>query len=137
MNTFIGGSSMGGLISMYAVCEYPAVFGGAMCLSTHWPGLMDTEGKKNNPVPKAFLDYLTKNIPDPKVHKFYFDYGDETLDAQYKPFQLQADEIMEAVGYTDKNWISREFKGLDHSKISSGGSNRHTDGVLAGEMITL
>src|SRR5690606_16150436 len=51
LNTFIGGSSMGGLISMYAVCEYPEIFGGAMCMSTHWPGLMDTEGKIN-PVPK-------------------------------------------------------------------------------------
>lgn len=34
-HTFIAGSSMGGLISMYAVCEYPDVFGGAACLSTH------------------------------------------------------------------------------------------------------
>ena len=33
-HTFIAGSSMGGLISMYAVCEYPKVFGGAACLST-------------------------------------------------------------------------------------------------------
>ena len=38
-NTFIAGSSMGGLISMYAICEYPLVFGGAACLSTHWPGI--------------------------------------------------------------------------------------------------
>ena len=37
-NTFIAGSSMGGLISMYAICEYPKVFGGAACMSTHWPG---------------------------------------------------------------------------------------------------
>jgi predicted alpha/beta superfamily hydrolase len=28
-NTFIAGSSMGGLISMYAVLKYPGVFGGA------------------------------------------------------------------------------------------------------------
>ncbi|MEM9528608.1 MAG: alpha/beta hydrolase-fold protein, partial [Bacteroidota bacterium] len=31
-NTFIAGSSMGGLISMYALCEYPEVFFGAGCL---------------------------------------------------------------------------------------------------------
>lgn len=118
-NTFIGGSSMGGLISLYALCEYPDVFGGAMCLSTHWPGLMDTEGKeKTNPVPKAFLDYLTANIPDPKVHKIYFDYGDQGIDAQYKTYQTKADKIMEAIGYTDKNWVTREFKGLDHSENS-------------------
>jgi predicted alpha/beta superfamily hydrolase len=115
-DTFIGGSSMGGLISMYAVCEYPEVFGGAMCMSTHWPGLMDNA--TTNPVPKAFLDYMTANIPDPKVHKFYFDYGDQTLDAQYKPYQTKADKIMEAIGYTDKNWQTREFKDLDHSETS-------------------
>lgn len=115
-DTFIGGSSMGGLISMYAVCEYPDVFGGAMCLSTHWPGVMENE--KTNPIPKAFFDYMTANIPDPKVHKFYFDYGDQTLDAVYKPYQLKADAIMEAIGYTDKNWTTREFKGLDHSETS-------------------
>ena len=34
-HTFVSGSSMGGLISMYAVSEYPEVFGGAACLSTH------------------------------------------------------------------------------------------------------
>ena len=35
--TFIMGSSMGGLISLYAIGEYPQVFGGAGCLSSHWP----------------------------------------------------------------------------------------------------
>ena len=36
-DTFVMGSSMGGLISAYAVTEYPNVFGGAGCVSTHWP----------------------------------------------------------------------------------------------------
>ena len=35
-NTFIMGSSMGGMISAYAISEYPDVFGGAACMSTHW-----------------------------------------------------------------------------------------------------
>ena len=34
-HTFVMGSSMGALVSAYAVCEYPHVFGGAGCLSTH------------------------------------------------------------------------------------------------------
>ena len=50
-HNFIAGSSMGGLISMYAIFEYPDVFGGAACLSTHWPGIFAVE---NNPVPGAF-----------------------------------------------------------------------------------
>ena len=111
--TFISGSSMGGLISMYAICEYPDVFGGAACLSTHWPGTFTVE---NNPVPGAFLKYLHDHLPLPANHRIYFDYGSETLDALYKPFQLQADEIMKAKGYTSKNWITREFPGENHSE---------------------
>ena len=34
--TSIRGSSMGGLISLYAISEYPDVFGSAACLATHW-----------------------------------------------------------------------------------------------------
>ncbi|MDE1928894.1 MAG: alpha/beta hydrolase, partial [Burkholderiales bacterium] len=35
-DTFLMGSSMGGLISLYALASYPQVYGGAACLSTHW-----------------------------------------------------------------------------------------------------
>jgi len=35
--TAIMGSSMGGLISLHGLISYPQVFGGAGCLSTHWP----------------------------------------------------------------------------------------------------
>lgn len=112
-NTFMAGSSMGGLISMYAICEYPKIFGGAACLSTHWPGTFTVE---NNPVPQAFMNYLKANLPSPKNHKIYFDYGTETLDALYKPFQQEADKIMIARGYTYKNWITREFWGENHSE---------------------
>jgi enterochelin esterase-like enzyme len=112
-NTFIAGSSMGGLISMYAICEYPDVFGGAACLSTHWPGIF---AAMNNPIPATFISYLQKHLPDPSSHKIYFDYGTEGLDSLYKPFQLQADAVMQAKGYTSVNWLSKEFTGEDHSE---------------------
>ena len=113
-NTFVAGSSMGGLISMYAICEYPEVFGGAACLSTHWPGpLFRTE---NNPVPAAFMGYMKDHLPSPKTHKIYFDHGTVALDALYPPFQKQADEVMRAKGFTAKNWMTRAFEGEDHSE---------------------
>lgn len=112
-NTFIAGSSMGGLISMYAICEYPDIFGRAACLSTHWPGIFTVE---NNPIPEKFMQYLKKNLPDTSNHKIYFDYGSATLDALYKPFQLLADKILKEKGYNSKNWITREFPGEDHSE---------------------
>jgi len=112
-STFIGGSSMGGLISLYAMCEYPDVFGGAACLSTHWPGTFETV---SNPVPGAFLAYLKDHLPPPGHHKIYFDYGTVTLDSLYKPFQQKADIIVKEKGYTSQNWMTREFPGEDHSE---------------------
>ena len=63
-DTFVMGSSMGGLISLYAICEYPDVFGGAGCVSTHWPAV---EG--------VIVPYLRDRLPDPTTHRLYFDYG--------------------------------------------------------------
>ena len=114
-NTFVAGSSMGGLISMYALCEYPDVFGGAACLSTHWVGTFTPE---NNPVPDAFLNYLNHSLPNPQTHRIYFDCGDQTLDAWYPEIQKRVDRIMTAKGYTDKNWLTRYFPGADHSEKS-------------------
>lgn len=112
-HTFIMGSSMGGLISMYAICEYPHVFGGAACLSTHWPGIFTMQ---NNPVPAAFISYMKTHLPNPRTHKIYFDYGTETLDAMYPPLQAKADEVMREKGYTKKNWLTKAFPGEDHSE---------------------
>ncbi|PZX94861.1 esterase [Flavobacterium aquariorum] len=112
-STFIAGSSMGGLISMYAICEYPKVFGGAACLSTHWPG---TFSANNNPIPDVFVNYLKTNLPNPKDHKIYFDYGDQTLDAMYKPFQEKVDVVMKTKGFTSKNWETKFFPGENHSE---------------------
>ncbi|MFP4471172.1 MAG: alpha/beta hydrolase [Bacteroidales bacterium] len=114
-HTFVMGSSMGGLISMYAICEYPEIFGGAACLSTHWTGTFTAE---NNPIPQAFFGYLRQNLPDPRDHKIYFDYGTETLDALYEPFQQQADRIMESKGYDSQNRKTLKFEGADHSEIA-------------------
>jgi predicted alpha/beta superfamily hydrolase len=113
LNTFIAGSSMGGLISLYAICEYPQVFGGAACLSTHWPGIFSAE---NNPVPQAFFNYMQAKLPDPATHKIYFDYGDSTLDAMYPPFQKKADAIMKAKNYDARSWTTQFFPGEDHSE---------------------
>jgi enterochelin esterase-like enzyme len=112
-NTFIAGSSMGGLISLYAICEYPEVFGGAACLSTHWPGIFTVE---KNPYPAALFTYMKKNLPAPATHKIYFDYGNKTLDSLYPPLQRRADALMLQKGYTRKNWLTRFFAGADHSE---------------------
>lgn len=112
-NTFIAGSSMGGLISMYAICEYPDVFGGAACFSTHWVGTFTV---KYNPIPNAFINYMKKNLPSPTNHKIYFDCGDQTLDALYPAIQNEVDKLMVSKGYSEKNWMTVYAKGEDHSE---------------------
>jgi len=114
-NTFISGSSMGGLISLYAICEYPETFGGAACLSTHWPVIFS---KENNLFPDAINHYLLSHLPSPKYHKIYFDYGDQTLDAMYKPYQKMIDQTMKQKGFNSSNWETLEFTGDDHSERS-------------------
>jgi predicted alpha/beta superfamily hydrolase len=82
-NTFTAGSSMGGLISMYAVLKYPNVFGGAGVFSpAFWVG------------PKIFDDIKTKGK---KVKaKIYFYAGDEEGETMV-PMTLRAFNEMHKV----------------------------------------
>jgi predicted alpha/beta superfamily hydrolase len=118
-NTIIMGSSMGGLISLYAICEYPDVFGGAGCISTHLPMIgVNWFRKYDNRMAKSFRKYLSANLPSPENHKIYFDYGTKTLDAAYGPYQKKVDKLMSAAGYSEKNWTTIKYEGHDHSERS-------------------
>lgn len=114
-NTFVAGSSMGGLISMYAICEYPKVFGGAACLSTHWPG-----GNPNDSdlLANTFFDYMKSEVPSPKNHKFYFDYGTVTLDKFYPKYAQTVSNIFKEKGYDNSNFKNLKFEGADHSEVA-------------------
>lgn len=111
-NTFIAGSSMGGLISLYALCEYPNVFGGAACLSTHWIGTLED----NEYIPDALSKYIETALPLPEKHKIYFDYGTVGLDANYPRHQARVDSIMKEKNYGKANWITFEFPEEDHNE---------------------
>lgn len=120
-DTVILGSSMGGLISWYALAEYPQVFGAAGAMSTHWPGLMPTTPDyvaDSNPVPDAFFRYMAEHLPDPETHRLYFDYGTATLDANYPVLQARADAVLQARGYGPKHWQTVRFEGAEHSEAA-------------------
>lgn len=120
-NTIILGSDMGGLISAYAFCKYPEVFGGAGCLSTHWPMISTRlllDWKITDNTSRAFREYLSTRLPRPPQGKIYFDYGSVKLDSLYKPYQQLVDTIMKKAGYTSANWITRELADGDHSEKS-------------------
>jgi enterochelin esterase-like enzyme len=123
-NTVIMGSSMGSLISLYAIDEYPQIFGGAGMMSTHWPLFMTPDGKsvgdaEYEVVSSAFERYLSPALPDPLTHKLYFDHGSETLDAIYKRYQDRVDAVVARRGYRrGVNWLTRSFPGQKHNEIS-------------------
>jgi predicted alpha/beta superfamily hydrolase len=107
-DTFIMGSSMGGLVSQYAMSRYPDVFGGAGCVSTHWPA---GDG--------IVVDDFGAHLPDPATHRYYFDFGTGTLDAGYESYQRRADELLRKAGYVEgENWITLKFEGAEHSEKS-------------------
>ncbi|MEN9564046.1 MAG: hypothetical protein RIR73_2290 [Chloroflexota bacterium] len=107
-STIVMGSSMGGLISLYAISQYPHVFGGAGCVSTHW-----SAGEL------ALVEEMAKRLPDSAGHKLYFDYGTRGVDAPYEPLQLKFDEHLRTKGFTEgKNWVTRKFEGADHNEAA-------------------
>jgi predicted alpha/beta superfamily hydrolase len=100
-DTMLMGSSMGGLISAYAVTRYPKVFGAAACLSTSWP------------IGDGFAErWFEAHLP-PKTARLYFDYGTGTNDGSIEPFQHKLDA---AAGARGGNWVSRAFPGAEHSE---------------------
>lgn len=113
--TAVAGSSMGGLMSMYAIGEYPEVFGTALCMSTHWPGGF----APNEEIPNAFEAYVAEYLRPERVGKIYFDYGTETLDGMYEPFQNQINEVLLNNGFeSEKNWTTQKFPGAAHDEKS-------------------
>jgi predicted alpha/beta superfamily hydrolase len=114
--TFTAGASMGGLISFYAVNEYPNVFGGAACFSTHWPGIK----AHNKVIPKAFSDYFfsQQKSSDFSFNKFYFVNGDQTLDAMYPRYQKDIRRMFAKAGYDKNRFKQLTIKGADHSEKS-------------------
>jgi predicted alpha/beta superfamily hydrolase len=113
-HTFMIGSSMGGLISIYALSEYPTVFEGVACMSTAWLSFIEP----NYEVPAAAFDYLKKNLPSALDHKIYFDYGTGESDRNYELTQSFVDLIAKGRGYTDKNYMSKVFEKDEHNEVS-------------------
>ena len=96
-STFVMGSSMGGLMSVYAMSEYPGVFGGAGCLSTHWVGTLD-----GNPAfSDAMYAYLSDNLPRDGRHRVYFDHGTTSIDSLYGPSEDKVITLVSSLGYVD------------------------------------
>ncbi|MDE5806538.1 MAG: hypothetical protein K2H76_00340 [Muribaculaceae bacterium] len=112
-NTSVMGSSMGGLMSLYLICQYPETFGGAGCLSTHWYGSLDAGDRFGD----AMINYVENHLPDPANHRIYFDHGTSTIDAYYGPWETKALLKAQEKGYQyGKNLDSYIDYGAPHEE---------------------
>ena len=122
--TTIMGSSMGGLISLYAMMKHPTVFGRAGCLSTHWPLRVDAIADPGalavwrDRLVTAWTGVVRAGLPDPGSHKLYFDRGDETLDAFYAEFQSAVDRTVRSAGWPTDRFRSLVFPGAQHTEAA-------------------
>ena len=93
---------------MYAICEYPHIFGGAGSLSTHWPIAH-----------RSFGRYLKARLPESESHKIYLDYGVEANSAGYLVRQNRVEHIIKEKGYSfGLNWLAKWFAGDPHSETA-------------------
>lgn len=116
-HTFMMGSSMGGLISLYAICEYPQVFGGVACLSSHLSFSHLGFGVESELWAKAFRDYVATHLPKANGSRVYMDHGTEDFDAEYGPYQERIDSVFMASGWDNQHYMSRVFEGHEHKEI--------------------
>lgn len=128
-DTLVMGSSMGGLVSLYALASYPLVFGAAGCLSTHWlvtthyeafashfqPGA--TGDARVEQMAAAVRDWLQLHLPAAGAHRLYFDHGTADLDAHYAPHQRRVDVLLAERGYRPGvDWMTQVFPGASHNE---------------------
>ncbi|MFY7871332.1 MAG: alpha/beta hydrolase [Limnohabitans sp.] len=115
-STALLGASMGGMISVYGLCEYPKIFGRAAGLSTHWVGSHQASAALS----VAAFRYLQAHLPAPAGLRLYQDHGTTELDALYPPHQRIVDQIVRDRGWRESgpevHYMSRVFEGTGHNE---------------------
>ena len=113
-DTALMGSSMGGLISIYGLLEYPQVFATAAALSVHWIATYE----QNDEFPAAAAAYLREKLPAPGSLRLYMDRGTTELDALYGPAQDRIDRLLAERGHRPPQVISQVFEGTGHNETA-------------------
>lgn len=114
-STVIMGSSAGGILAAYALLEYPQIFGSAICLSSHWIGIFQTE---NNPFPDQLIKYFDEKLPLISNNKLFMDVADTGLDILYQPTQKRIDQLVMKYNIPKENWKTVYQKNAEHSELS-------------------
>lgn len=112
-NTYIAGSTMGALISLYALAEYPDVFGGVACISADWSLLFESKSFSDDRV----IRYLEDKLPKAGSNRFYFYESVTNTDKYKESLQLQVDEILHGKGYIHGfNWQAKKIPGASYDE---------------------
>lgn len=122
-DTAVMGSSMGGLMSFYAMAEYPDVFGQAACVSMHVAlGSPTDQGtdhaKASVDAAEAFRQYLATSRMKPGANRLYIDHGTGTLDGTYGPYSSKIVPMLQAAGWRDPSFTFRTFAGTEHNETA-------------------
>ena len=117
-DTAIAGSSMGGLMSCYAIIERPDIYGRAACVSSHWPMMLPDVAQQNfDQVSNIWDRWLTARLGAPDGRRIWMDHGTATLDQYYAPYQQRVDQRFTAQGWHRGNdWQSRVYDGAEHEE---------------------
>ena len=78
-STFLAGSSMGGLISMYGLLKYPEF----LVVQPAFPHIGRRQCSKMMSCQMRFLRGWKKKLPAEPDFRLYFDHGTETIDSLY------------------------------------------------------
>jgi enterochelin esterase-like enzyme len=123
--TIVMGSSMGGLISLYALAAFPDIFGAAGWPSTHGPiktnpTLLDKPADPRvEQITATYRIWLNQQLPTAVHHRLYFDHGSERLDSLFAPYQEKIVALVAAKGYRrDLDWRSENFPGAAHNEAA-------------------
>lgn len=117
-DTAIAGSSMGGLMSCYAIAARPDVYGQAACISSHWPAIGPDTAKGFNPDTLAvWTGFFGKALGAPAGRRIWMDHGTGTLDAFYAPYQEPIDAEFVKLGWQrGSDFESRVYPGAVHEE---------------------
>ena len=113
-HTFVMGSSMGGLISLYALCNYPEVFGGAACMSTHLSMNFFDPKFKSELWAEGLRDYVKEHLPSANSALLYMDGGTVELDDTYRPYQNKLNAVISGLGWDSAHFVYYLFEGHKH-----------------------
>ncbi|MEM8486714.1 MAG: alpha/beta hydrolase-fold protein [Bacteroidota bacterium] len=124
-NTFVMGSSMGGLLSYYLVKEHPDTFSACGCVSTHFPlseavadRILLRHDDHSDTTPFILRD-MEAGATIPAGTRFFFDYGTEGLDASYGPTHEAVEGWLNGLGLVSgQDFLNREYEGADHNEAS-------------------